>query len=96
MREGGVALICPHCEKSTEINCHCDKPETISSMNVPDDVRDLALDLTPWPISNERAWAIINDHLEGKRSKIGLLRATIKHQERIIEYYEKKQESAGP
>jgi hypothetical protein len=71
-------------------------------MEAPDDVKDLALDLSPWPISNERAWAIIDDHLGPLRSKIKLLRQTIKHQERIIEFYEKErnerikaEESAG-
>jgi hypothetical protein len=65
----------------------------MASTEVPDDVKDLAMDLCPWPLSNEEAWAIIDDHLAPTRRTMKLLRETIRHQSRIIEYYEKGKEN---
>ena len=81
-------MICTHCEKSS---CYCDKPRTISSADAEDDVKNLAVDLSPAPISNERLWYVIEEHLGPKRREIALLRATIKHQDRILEHYEKEE-----
>ena len=87
-------MICPHCEKNTEINCHCDKPRTISSLEVDDDVRDLALDLSPLPISNERTWAVIDDHFAPFRARIKSQDTVIKHQDRLVQELMRRNEGA--
>ena len=87
-------MICPHCEKNTEINCHCDKPRTISSLEVDDDVRDLALDLSPLPISNERTWAVIDDHFAPFRARIKSQDTIIKHQDRLVQELMRRNEGA--
>ena len=87
-------MICPHCEGTKNINCHCEKPRTISSLDVPDDVRDLADDLTPLPISNERLWAVIDNHLSPKRVRVELQAAMIKHQDRLVQELMRRNEGA--
>lgn len=79
-------MICAHCELSS-LACQCDKPGTLSSVEIGDDVRRLSEDLSPWPISNERAWYIINQHLQVKR-------AALKHESRIANEYSKRVQSA--
>jgi hypothetical protein len=86
-------LICAHCEKAV-VACHCNEPKTLSSSEIQDDVRDLAVDLHPWPTSNEKAWAIIDDHLEPKRNTIRLLRESAKHQDRVTDEHMRRLEGA--
>ena len=38
--------------------------KTIASIDVTPEVRDLVDKLNPWPLSNEEAWYIVDDHLK--------------------------------
>ena len=80
-------MICSHCEKGVdECSCH-HPPKTVQSNKADPEAKRLIEELSPWPLSNEEAWAIAEKHL-------GYQRTVIKHQDRLVQELMRRNEGA--